>query len=101
MDMSGMSSGGSDGNMGNTSMGNGIPSLFYLQQVFWTVMGAAIACAATVNIYNKILWRQRCVKDIPNSQAMYLMNHIDYQQPATVKRHLHDQRQSFPPPLRQ
>jgi hypothetical protein len=59
MDMSGMSMGGGDGNMGNTSMGNGVPSLFYLQQMFWVIVGAAIACATVVNVYNKMLLRQR------------------------------------------
>ena len=59
MDMSSMSMGGGDGGMGNMSMGNGVPSLFYLQQMFWAVIGAATACATVVNIYNKLLWRQR------------------------------------------
>jgi hypothetical protein len=54
-----MSMGGGDGNMGNTSMGNGVPSLFYLQQMFWVIVGAAIACATVVNVYNKMLLRQR------------------------------------------
>lgn len=59
MDMSGMSMGGGDGSMGNTSTGNGIPSLFYLQQMFWAAIGAAIACATVINVYNNLLWRQR------------------------------------------
>ena len=57
--MSSMSMGGGDGSMGNVSMGNGMPSLFYLQKMFWAVIGAAIACATVVNVYNKLLWRQR------------------------------------------
>ena len=57
--MSGMSMGGGDGSMGNVSMGNGMPSLFYLQKMFWAVIGSAIACATVVNVYNKLLWRQR------------------------------------------
>ena len=59
MAMSGMSMGGGDGSMGNMSMGNGVPSPFYLQKMLWEVIGAAIACATTVNIYNKLLSRQR------------------------------------------
>lgn len=58
MATSGMSM-GEDGSMGNMSIGNGVPNLFYLQQMFWAAVGAAIACATAVNVYNKLLWRQR------------------------------------------
>lgn len=54
MEMSGMS-------MGGMSMGDGVPSLFYMQQMYWAVVGTAIATATAVNIYNKALCRQRLV----------------------------------------
>ena len=52
MDMSGME-------MGSMDMGDGIPNLFNLQQIYWAVIGAAIGCAALVNGLNKMLHRQR------------------------------------------
>ncbi len=58
MAMSGMSM-GEDGSMGNMSIGNGVPSSFFLQQMFWAAVGAAMSCATAVNVYNKLLWRQR------------------------------------------
>lgn len=54
--MSGMSM---SGGMGNMSMGAGVPNLFYLQKMFWAAIGSAIAVAALINVYNKILCRQR------------------------------------------
>ena len=48
-----------DMDMGSMSMGPGIPDLFYLQKMFWAVIGAAIALATLVNMYNKLLLRQR------------------------------------------
>ena len=48
--------------MGGMSMGSGVPSLFYLQRMFWAVIGAAVGCATAVNVYNKLLNRQRYVK---------------------------------------
>lgn len=50
--MSGMS-------MGGMSMGDGVPSLFYMQKMYWAAVGAAIALATATNIYNKALCRQR------------------------------------------
>ena len=47
------------GGMGNMSMGKGVPSLSYLQKMFWAAVGAAIALATVVNLYNKLLSRQR------------------------------------------
>jgi len=47
-----------DMDMGNMAM-NGVPSLFTLQQMYWAVVGAAIACAAVVHIYETALCRQR------------------------------------------
>lgn len=44
---------------GMSSMGNGVPSLFYMQQVFWAFVGTAIAVGAISNILNKSLARQR------------------------------------------
>ncbi|KAL8823747.1 MAG: hypothetical protein Q9191_005586 [Dirinaria sp. TL-2023a] len=56
MDMSGMSMGSE---MGGMSMGSGVPNLFYLQKMFWAVVGAAIGLATAVNVYNELLCRQR------------------------------------------
>lgn len=47
--------------MGSMSMGGGGPSMFDLQKMFWAVVGAAIASATLVNVYNKLLYRQRYV----------------------------------------
>lgn len=54
--MSGMSM---DGGMGNMSIGDGVPGLFYMQKMYWAVVGAVIATATAINIYNKALCRQR------------------------------------------
>lgn len=52
MDMSGM-------DMGDMSMGNGVPSLFTFQQMYWAVVGAAIGAATVVNLLNRFLAQQR------------------------------------------
>ncbi|KAI9768955.1 MAG: hypothetical protein M1840_004551 [Geoglossum simile] len=44
--------------MGNMAM-NGVPSLFTLQQMYWAVVGTAIACAAAVHVYETALCQQR------------------------------------------
>ncbi|KAL8839643.1 MAG: hypothetical protein Q9170_001649 [Blastenia crenularia] len=56
MDMSSMDMGHG---MGGMSMGNGAPSVFDLQKMYWAVIGTAIACATLANLYNKLLYRQR------------------------------------------
>ncbi|KAL8770585.1 MAG: hypothetical protein Q9194_005129 [Teloschistes cf. exilis] len=45
--------------MGGMSMGDGVPNLFYLQKMYWAVVGTAIGCATLANLYNKCLYRQR------------------------------------------
>ncbi|KAL8693869.1 MAG: hypothetical protein Q9218_001378 [Villophora microphyllina] len=45
--------------MGGMAMGDGVPSLFYLQKMYWAVVGTAIGCATLANLYNKCLYRQR------------------------------------------
>ena len=45
--------------IGGMSMGDGMPTLFHLQKMYWAVVGTAIGCAALINIYNKIIYRQR------------------------------------------
>ena len=50
------------GEMGGMSMVSGRPDLVYLQKSFWAAVGAAIALATVVNIYNKFLYRQRCAR---------------------------------------
>ncbi|KAL9125378.1 MAG: hypothetical protein Q9217_005413 [Psora testacea] len=57
MDMEGM--GMSGGGMGSMSMGDGLPNLFYMQKMYWAVVGAAIGVATLANILNNILLRQR------------------------------------------
>ena len=54
--MAGMSMGGG---MGSMSMGDGVPSLFYMQKMYWAAVGTAIATATAVNIYHKALCRHR------------------------------------------
>jgi hypothetical protein len=44
--------------MGSMSMGGALPLLDY-PQMYWAVVGAAIAVATLVNIFNHILYRQR------------------------------------------
>ena len=52
MSMGGMS-------MGNMPMGDGVPSLFTIQQMYWAVVGTAIGVATLANILNKIVAAQR------------------------------------------
>lgn len=49
--------------MGGMMMGDGVPSPFDMQQMYWAAVGAAIATATAVNIYNKVLCRQRLATD--------------------------------------
>lgn len=57
MSMGGMSMGGMGG-MGGMSMGN-MPGLFYLQKMYWAVIGSAIAAGTVVNLLNRFLAYQR------------------------------------------
>jgi predicted ferric reductase len=54
-----MSMGGMDMSMGNVSMGNGIPSPFTFEKMYWAVVGAVIAAFTLVNLYSHFLFRQR------------------------------------------
>ena len=45
--------------MGSMDMGDGVPGLFYMQNIYWAVIGAAVALATIVNIFNRLLLRQR------------------------------------------
>lgn len=45
--------------MGSMSMGDGVPGLFYLQNMYWAVVGSAIAAAAVVNALNRVLAQHR------------------------------------------
>lgn len=47
--------------MGDMSMGDDVPGLFYLQKMYWAVVGSAIAAATVVHILNRSLARQRSV----------------------------------------
>jgi predicted ferric reductase len=44
---------------GMMTMGAGVPSLFYMQQIFWAFVGSAIGVAAFANLLNQIIYRQR------------------------------------------
>jgi predicted ferric reductase len=60
MDMGGMDMGGSDDpDLGDSSAGDGVPGYFYMQKVFWVIIGSVIAFAMIINILNKILAFQR------------------------------------------
>lgn len=45
--------------MGNMSMGNGMPSMFTLQEIYWVVVGNAVGLAALINIVNRLIARHR------------------------------------------
>jgi predicted ferric reductase len=53
MDMPGMDMGESD--IGDTPTANGVPGYFYMQRVFWTIIGSFIALAVLINILSKML----------------------------------------------
>jgi predicted ferric reductase len=40
-------------------MAAGAPSLFYMQQIFWAFVGAAIGVAALANILNRVIYHRR------------------------------------------
>ena len=48
-----------EGAMGGMSMGDGVPSLFYIQRMYWAVVGGVIAFATVINVLNKLLSLQR------------------------------------------
>ncbi|OAX80758.1 hypothetical protein ACJ72_04899 [Emergomyces africanus] len=56
--------GGGGGGGGATSTGNG-PSYFYMQQMYWAVVGSAIGVATMGNVLNKILAAQRLADSSP------------------------------------
>ncbi|KAG8528716.1 uncharacterized protein KY384_006403 [Bacidia gigantensis] len=65
--MDDMEMGHTHGSMGSTS-GDGVPNLFFLQHMYWAVVGSAIGVAALINITNKALYWQRMTdhgKDAP------------------------------------
>ena len=45
--------------MGSMSMGDGVPSLFYLQKMYWAVVGSAIAAATVIHGLNHLLAHHR------------------------------------------
>ncbi|GFF24431.1 ferric reductase transmembrane component 3 [Aspergillus udagawae] len=53
--MDGMSMSG----MGHMSMGDGVPDVFYLQRMYWAVVGSAIAAGTVANVLNRFLAYQR------------------------------------------
>ncbi|KAK2791573.1 hypothetical protein FQN52_004764 [Onygenales sp. PD_12] len=48
-----------DMGMGDMNMGDGVPGLFYTQQMYWAVVGAAIAVATVANVLNNLIAVQR------------------------------------------
>lgn len=42
-------------------MGEGVPDVFYLQRMYWAVIGSAIAAGTVANILNRFLAYQRWV----------------------------------------
>lgn len=57
MDMDGMDMSGMDHS--HMSMGDGEPDLFYVQRMYWAVVGSAIAAGTVVNLLNRFLAYQR------------------------------------------
>jgi hypothetical protein len=57
--MDGMSMSG----MGHMSMGEGVPDVFYLQRMYWAVVGSAIAAGTVANVLNRVLAYQRWVAE--------------------------------------
>ncbi|EHY57379.1 ferric-chelate reductase Frp1 [Exophiala dermatitidis] len=55
--------------MGSMGSGSGVPGYFYMQKMFWAVIGTAIGVAALCNLLNHILlWqRQRSLSAKPKS----------------------------------
>jgi hypothetical protein len=44
---------------GMTTTSTGVPSLFYMQQIFWVFIGTVIGIPTLANILNQIIYRQR------------------------------------------
>ncbi|KAJ5502629.1 Riboflavin synthase-like beta-barrel [Penicillium fimorum] len=44
---------------GSMSMGDGIPSLFTLQKMYWAVVGSVVGAATLVNVLDRVLARHR------------------------------------------
>ncbi|KAJ5887517.1 hypothetical protein N7495_007558 [Penicillium taxi] len=69
-----MSSG--DMSMGSMSMGDGVPGLFYMQKMYWAVVGSAIAAATVVNVIDRLIaWnRLRDSSSTPAKPKNILLN---------------------------
>jgi hypothetical protein len=61
----------SDMPMGSMSMGDGAPSLFTMQKMYWAVVGSAIGAATLVNILNRLLAQHRYDHLIANTNLIY------------------------------
>lgn len=44
---------------GSMSMGDGVPSLFTLQKMYWAVVGSAIGAATLVNVLDRVIASHR------------------------------------------
>jgi hypothetical protein len=44
---------------GSMSMGDGVPSLFTLQKMYWAVVGSVVGAATLVNVLDRIIARHR------------------------------------------
>ena len=62
------------GGMGGMSMGDGVPDPFYMQRMYWTTIGAAIAFATLVNVLNKLLALQRYRQTYRSPQIQWLIS---------------------------
>lgn len=47
---------------GSMSMGDGVPSLFTLQKMYWAVVGSAIGAATLVNVLDRVIASHRYVQ---------------------------------------
>lgn len=54
---------------GMMTMAPGVPSLFYMQQIFWAFVGTAIGVATIANVLNRILYHQRISSSKNGSDA--------------------------------
>lgn len=58
------------GGMGSMSMGDGVPNLFYVQRMYWAVLGASIGFATLVNVLNKVQALQRYCRTLVRNVAV-------------------------------
>ncbi|GAB7348060.1 hypothetical protein MBLNU459_g6094t1 [Dothideomycetes sp. NU459] len=62
-----------DMSMEDMDMGDGVPGLFYLQKMYWAVVGAAMAAFTLANVYSWLLCRQRSTSTSPSKPKASLL----------------------------